>query len=197
MKKSRAKAAGFPLGPKYVPTSDDVVCGRGNVCYNHEGNRRFRDLVHSSLERYTKASTRHEKGLIVISIVDTVRQRTPNGGFIKKDSKSGEWYEIGDHSAREKVGQTIREALTQQDPKKRALQRKKRALNRKRRNSLSDGASSDSSSEEVHTDEVVSNRSVSDDPPTTCVKESIASKQEDDESDKSSMVLDQPSRLLE
>lgn len=154
MKKSRSRAAGFPLGHEYVLSSHDVVCGRGNICYNHEGNRRFRELVHASLDRYTRASTRHEKGLIVISIVDTIRQRSPNGGFVKKDVTTGEWFEIGDHSAREKVGQTIREALTQQDPKKRELQRKKRAISRRKRG-RSIGGSGNSSCSSYSSDESV------------------------------------------
>lgn len=45
------------------------------------------------------------------SIIQTVRSQSPDGGFIKLDPATGMWQEVGDHLAREKVGQTIRDAL--------------------------------------------------------------------------------------
>ena len=52
-----------------------------------------------------------EKSLIVTTIVDAVRDVSPNGGFVKKDPKTGVWYDVGDPLAREKIGQTIRDQL--------------------------------------------------------------------------------------
>ena len=136
MKRSKytiKKEMSFPLGPLYKPTDDDVLCGRGGRCFNHEGNKRFRAIVHSQLERYSQAKGRHEKGVIVNHIVDTVRQRARGGGFIKQDKKTDEWCEIGDYAAREKVGQTIRETVVQRDPQKREEHQKKRLKNKAKR----------------------------------------------------------------
>ena len=65
----------------------------------------------ANLDRYSEASTKLEKSTIVSSILQTVRSQSPEGGFIKLDPASGTWQEVGDHLAREKVGQTIRDAL--------------------------------------------------------------------------------------
>lgn len=88
------------LPKDYSPQSFDVLCGRGRDYYQHVGNQRFRLIVSLSLQRYARAMTKHDKGLIIISIVDTIRQASPHGGFIRFDRKSGNWYEIGDDAAR-------------------------------------------------------------------------------------------------
>mmetsp|Transcript_5685 Transcript_5685/g.9892 ORF Transcript_5685/g.9892 Transcript_5685/m.9892 type:complete len:257 (-) Transcript_5685:122-892(-) len=103
----------------YSPGSYDVICGKGKSCFNHIGNRRFRITVELHLPRYTQSPSRVEKSSIVASIVDIVRS-TGAVGFVKRDPDSGDWYDVGDHAAREKVGQTIRDILKQRDPVRRA-----------------------------------------------------------------------------
>jgi hypothetical protein len=98
-----------PLPANFEPGSMDVICARGKQAHSHPGNARFRLSVSMILERYSKATTKLDKSLIVSSIVDTVRQLSPGGGFIKK--QGGCWYEVGDHIAREKVGQSFRDLL--------------------------------------------------------------------------------------
>jgi hypothetical protein len=93
----RVLARDFRPGPK------DVICARGKRALGHEGNIRFRRLIGQNLRIYSESTTKLEKSLIVTSIVDNVRQSSPHGGFIKKDK--GQWYEVGDHIAREKCGQ--------------------------------------------------------------------------------------------
>lgn len=48
---------------------------------------------------YSISTSKVEKGAIVSTIVSTVRQNSPNGGFVKEIQ--GKWYEVGDHNARE------------------------------------------------------------------------------------------------
>jgi len=91
------------LPPNFTPGPRDVVCARGKQAYNHTGNRRFRVVIEMNLERYSKATTKMEKSLIVSSIVDCIRQASPEGGFLREEG--GRWYEAGDQAAREKVGQ--------------------------------------------------------------------------------------------
>jgi hypothetical protein len=45
----------------------------------------------------------------VSSVVEWFRKASPNGGFVKE--MNGVWYEVGDHLAREKVGQALRDRL--------------------------------------------------------------------------------------
>ena len=54
-----------------------------------------------SLPAYAASTCKLEKSKIVSIIVDTVRQRSPDGGFIK--CFDDEWVEVGDKMAREKV----------------------------------------------------------------------------------------------
>jgi hypothetical protein len=90
---------------------DDVICGRGKQCFQHPGNRKFRDIVEMFLPAYADASCKVEKSIVVSNIVDAVRTSSPNGGFVKQDEVSGHWREVGDRLAREKVGQALRDAL--------------------------------------------------------------------------------------
>lgn len=112
MSKSKDTASKFdmtPLGEGYEPTNFDVVCARGRIAVNHTGNKRFKLIVESSLQRYSKAPSKLAKSAIVSDIVDTIRKSSPDGGFVKKEGTM--WYEAGDHLAREKVGQALRDML--------------------------------------------------------------------------------------
>ena len=97
------------LAADFIPGRFDVICARGKHAKQHTGNHRFRQIIEMSLPKYDKATTKLEKSLIVSSIVDSVRQASPNGGFVREEK--GRWYEVGDHIAREKVGQCLRDSL--------------------------------------------------------------------------------------
>ena len=66
---------------------------------NHTGNKRFKLIVESSLQRYSNAPSKLAKSAIVSDIVETIRQSSPGGGVVKKEGNM--WYEAGDHLARE------------------------------------------------------------------------------------------------
>jgi hypothetical protein len=92
------------LAPDFVPGPYDVICARGKAAYDHPGNQRFRDMVQQHQVDYANASTKHDKSKIVSLIVNTVRQSSPNGGFVKQmDGPGGYWVEVGDRAAKEKV----------------------------------------------------------------------------------------------
>jgi len=103
----RKLAANFTLG-EY-----DVLCARGKKAHNAPGNIRFRDLVATFAEAYAAATCKYEKSKIVTHIVNTVRNSSPSGGFVKQLTEAGvqNWYEVGDRAAKEKVGQTFRDLL--------------------------------------------------------------------------------------
>lgn len=87
----------------------DVICARGKKALEHSGNLRYKTLIEENLEEYSKCDTKFEKSLIVTKVIEAVREASPNGGFIKK--VDGVWYDVGDHLAREKTGQSFRDSL--------------------------------------------------------------------------------------
>lgn len=93
------------LSPLFQPGSFDVLCARGKLAYDHEGNRRFRALVKQHQKQYSAANCKYEKSKIVSFIVSAVRNASPNGGFVKHID--GHWFEVGDRHAKEKVSRKI------------------------------------------------------------------------------------------
>ena len=114
------------LPENFVPGENDVICGRGRKAFNHIGNERFRQLVEKRLEEYSNAVAKLEKSYILSDIVCEVRQRSPDGGFVKKDTNSGRWYEVGDFLAREKTSQAFRDALHDQYKSSNTAKKKRR-----------------------------------------------------------------------
>eukprot|EP00540_Astrosyne_radiata_P011046 CAMPEP_0116867146 /NCGR_PEP_ID=MMETSP0418-20121206/26451_1 /TAXON_ID=1158023 /ORGANISM="Astrosyne radiata, Strain 13vi08-1A" /LENGTH=226 /DNA_ID=CAMNT_0004502917 /DNA_START=155 /DNA_END=832 /DNA_ORIENTATION=- len=89
-----------------------VLCGKGKTCYDWVGNQRFRTIVGSFLDRYASATSKAEKSAIVTAIYQSIRRECPeSGGFIKQDKNTGQWHAVDEIQIREKVGQTIRDAL--------------------------------------------------------------------------------------
>lgn len=96
---------------------NDVLLGRGNGPNHYEGNKRFRQLVESKKELYSK-SKRGEKAIISKQILETIHSR--QGRFIKKTKKNkqackerdDEWKEIIEEKALlEKISMAFRDAL--------------------------------------------------------------------------------------
>lgn len=96
---------------------NDVLCGRGRESFHHEGNKRFRETVTSMMDQFRQAKTRAERSRVVASIWNTIRGR--GGRFLKKNEiranrtagdGSGEWYQLSDQQAKEKVAHAIRDA---------------------------------------------------------------------------------------
>ena len=90
---------GKSLGPDYVVTDHDVLCGRGKICYFHPGNVRYREIVSFYIPNYQKAITKYQKTCIINEIVTMVRSNSPNGGFIRKDFETNNFFEVGDFLA--------------------------------------------------------------------------------------------------
>lgn len=99
------------LPEHYVLSEYDVYCGRGSQCFNHEGNRKFRQTIIQYLDRYMIAKSKYDKSSIIDEIVATVRCNNGGGGFVKKDEATGRFYDVGDYMAREKTSQAFRDAI--------------------------------------------------------------------------------------
>ena len=96
-----------------VPTNLDVFCGRGRQCFEHEGNKSFRELIARNLDNYVNSSSRKAKTNLVRSIAEMVINR--GGRFLVQTTIDGntEWVDGGKKRGREKVGHTFRDALTE------------------------------------------------------------------------------------
>jgi hypothetical protein len=95
------------LGVDFQPSPSSVICGRGKQSYNHPGNHRFRMLATMFVKKYAHANRKKDKTAIVSDIVVMIRQA---GGIFCKHEK-GTWFEVGDHSAREKTSTLLRDLL--------------------------------------------------------------------------------------
>ena len=108
--RTKTRDEGMTLLPcGFRPGPFDVICARGREATKHAGNENFLSIVKSFITQYSQATSRIKKSIIVTRIVDKVREQSPNGGFVKEER--GDWYEVGEHLAREKVGQTFRNLL--------------------------------------------------------------------------------------
>lgn len=97
------------LPKNFSPGKYDVICARGKVATTHSGNIIFRQLIQKYKSEYAQAKSKLEKSIIVSKVVDSVRDNSPDGGFVKK--VCDQWYEVGDSVAREKIGQCLRDQL--------------------------------------------------------------------------------------
>jgi len=99
----------FPWG--WQPGENDVIIGRGKRCHDHTGNIKFRRLVEVMMKDYIRFNTRTEKSIIITALIDHVRRISPEGGFVKRNPATGQFYDVGNLGAREMTSQTFRNAL--------------------------------------------------------------------------------------
>lgn len=75
---------------------------------HHPGNKRFRDIVSLHRPDYVRAAKIH-KPSVARMIVKALRNSEPPGRFLRRDEKTGKWFDIGDKKAAEKASQALRE----------------------------------------------------------------------------------------
>jgi hypothetical protein len=115
------------------PTKLDVLCGKDTTLARHIGNQRFREQIQSNLPRYLAARSKQDKMKITKSIVKHIA--SVQGARFLKMRANGDWVEIDQMAARDKVSHALRFAARQ----KTKLQEQERSFH-------SDEASSSSSS---------------------------------------------------
>ena len=102
----------------------DVLCGRDKKSHHHCGNRRFRHIIEMNRLAYQQASTREQKTKLSMDIVGMIR--TCGGRFLREsEEKEGEWEDVGDLIAREKVSHALRSA---KDPHRPRVPKKRRPM---------------------------------------------------------------------
>jgi hypothetical protein len=87
--------------PVSVPSTNDILCGRGKSFYNHEGNKLFRVIVGKNIDAYINASRRSKRSEIVRAVVDDTLET--GARFLKKMKNRLDWYDGGLKVAKQKV----------------------------------------------------------------------------------------------
>jgi hypothetical protein len=124
------------LGVDFQPSHSSVICGRGKQSYAHAGNHRFRMLATMFVKKYSHANRKKDKSAIVSDIVVMIRKA---GGIFCRLEK-GVWFEVGDHSAREKTSTLLRDLLhTQYRSSAKAKIDRRRTRNRNEKETLESG----------------------------------------------------------
>lgn len=92
---------------RVYPTNNDILCGRGVACFQHEGNQQFRTTVALHLPKYTHSKTsRHQKTILIQNIVENQFQ---DGVRFLKECDGG-WVALTRNESLTKVGQSLRDA---------------------------------------------------------------------------------------
>ena len=86
----------------------DVLSGRGGNINVHAGNKYFRSLVATLKTEYV-ATPKPSKPMFAKLVVKQIRGLNPPGRFLKKDSSSGLWNDVGEKKALDKTRQALRE----------------------------------------------------------------------------------------
>jgi len=91
-----------------TPHENDVLSGRGKSVNAHLGNKQFRDIVRKQRDNYY-ATPKSERALFAKMLVNDIRHLQPSGRFLKQDSVTKLWSDIGNNRALEKTRQAFRE----------------------------------------------------------------------------------------
>ena len=95
--------------------STDILCGRSSTAFNNVGNRRFRATITANIQRYLRAPSRQEKGIVIHSVVNHIQNEI--GARFLKRVKYG-YVELTERKQREKVGHALRDLAVQMEEAK-------------------------------------------------------------------------------
>jgi hypothetical protein len=83
------------------PCTNDILCGRGKSFFNHEGNKRFRDILSKYVNDYRNASHRTKRSDVVKAVVYETLET--GARFLNRQERKSEWYDGGETLAKNKV----------------------------------------------------------------------------------------------
>jgi len=93
-----------------TPTKNDILCGRGNTCYEHIGNQRFRVIIAVHLPKYTDPkTTRQQKTLLIQKMVEEMY--LDGSRFLRENA--GGWCVLSRVEAQAKVGHALRDSAAE------------------------------------------------------------------------------------
>jgi hypothetical protein len=103
-----------PLPKDFKPSEFTVIIGRGKKIRESIGNTHLRILATTYLPKYAEAmNNRQAKTDVVNNIMDIIRAVCPGEGAFAR-CEQGQWYEVSDRVAREKIGYVLRDLLADQ-----------------------------------------------------------------------------------
>lgn len=88
------------------PNECDILCGKDKTYAKHPGNRLFREHIEATRFAYKSAKTKQEKMKITTDIVAYFKVKM-HARFLKPTG-NGQWVEIRDTKARDKVSHALR-----------------------------------------------------------------------------------------
>ena len=86
----------------FQPADNDYLFGGASTSKLHTGNKMYRKLVSEQKVEFM-LSDRSNRNLLVKSLVRKWKTQDPPGRFLKRDTKTGLWYDVGDDRAKIKT----------------------------------------------------------------------------------------------
>jgi hypothetical protein len=90
------------LGRIDVPTSQDVLLGRGRPFQLYSGNQKLAVLIDTNKERHDRSRKHGGKGAICDEVIQIVKES--GGRFLKRNADGDGWDEVDHKATRDKVG---------------------------------------------------------------------------------------------
>jgi hypothetical protein len=100
------------LPSTFSPSSKHVICARGKSYWDHEGNKKYRQLIAAATKKYQEATNKGEKSSVVSDIVESIHRQ--GGGFVKKSPTGTGFVQISEQYMRERISQSLRDSLHSQ-----------------------------------------------------------------------------------
>jgi len=95
----------------FQPAPYTVIVGNGGrSLITSTGNQRLTILVAAQLDSYCNTSSRAVKSRIVSDIYEAIKKQCPTGAFVKCNG-DGQWWELSEYAAREKISSKFRDLL--------------------------------------------------------------------------------------
>jgi hypothetical protein len=87
---------------------DDILLGRGPLCYRNPGNIKFRNITQSHAAKYVIDAPRSYKNKIGQSLINTTKGQGMR--FLIRSKEDSNWYEAKPDLVQSKVGHALRDA---------------------------------------------------------------------------------------
>jgi hypothetical protein len=86
-----------PLPLDFVPSKDDILCGRGNDIYYHPGNLKLRTIVNRLVVDQKSVRQKAEKSHSINMVLSCLQcDNTTRPRFVKRDLDAQRYYQLDD-----------------------------------------------------------------------------------------------------
>ncbi|CAB9517906.1 expressed unknown protein [Seminavis robusta] len=89
------------------PGRYDILCGRGKVCVDNEGNQLYRTVIESFRDQYAQALTKYDKSQVIRNGVYQYLKSVPCR-FLRYNKKQQAWEELSADIIHDKIGHALR-----------------------------------------------------------------------------------------